>query len=122
MEIIRVLLADDHSLFREGMSNILHRQADFEVVGKAKDGLEATQRIKQELPDVAIVMLTVHEKDEKLFKAIACGAQGYVLKSIRSQDLMNLLRGITRGETSITPDLTDLLRHPSHCQIRDSGL
>ena len=131
METIRVLLADDHSLFREGMANILNAQPDFEVVGEAGDGLEvlvkahelipdlilmdinmpgcdgleATQRVKQELPDVTIVMLTVRDEDEKLFDAIRSGAQGYLLKSIRSWDLVELLRGAVRGEAAITPAL-----------------
>jgi DNA-binding NarL/FixJ family response regulator len=131
MEKIRVLLADDHSLFREGLANILNAQADFEVVGEAGDGLEvlvkarelapdlivmdvgmpgcdgveATQKIKEELPDATIVMLTVRDEDEKLFEAIKCGAQGYLLKSIRSRDLVALLRGAVRGEAAITPAL-----------------
>lgn len=130
MEKIRVLLADDHTLFREGMTNILNARPDFKVVGEAEDGLEvlvkarelepdlvlmdvsmpgcgglkATQQIKQELPDVTIVMLTVHE-DERLFEAIRSGAQGYLLKSIRSFDLIDLLRGAMRGEAAITPAL-----------------
>ncbi len=131
MSAIRVLLADDHSLFREGMANILNSQMDFDVVGEAGDGLEvlvkarelkpdlilmdismpgcdgleATQRIKQELPDVTIVMLTVRDEDEKLFQAIRSGAQGYLLKSIRSWDLVELLRGAMQGEAAITPGL-----------------
>jgi DNA-binding NarL/FixJ family response regulator len=128
---IRVLLADDHSLFREGMGSILNAQPDFEVVGEAADGLEvlvkarelmpdlilmdinmpgvdgleATRRIKQELPSVTIVMLTVRDEDEKLFQAIKSGAQGYLLKSIRSWELVNLLRGAMQGDAAITPAL-----------------
>jgi DNA-binding NarL/FixJ family response regulator len=115
---IRVLLADDHRLFRGGIARILNAQPDFEVVGQAGDGLEvlvkaqelmpdlilmdvsmpgcdgleATQWIKQRLPYVIIVMLTVRDEDEKLFQAIRSGAQGYLLKSIRSWDLVDLLR------------------------------
>ena len=129
MAKIRVLLADDHSLFREGMANILNTQPDFEVVGEAGDGLEvlvkarelkpdlvlmdinmpgcdgleATQRIKGELPGVTIVMLTVRDENEKLFEAVKSGAQGYLLKNIRSRDLVDLLRGAMRGEAAITP-------------------
>jgi len=126
------LLADDHSLFREGLANILNAQPDFEVVGEAGDGLEAiikakelapdlilmditmpgcdgleaTQRIKRMLPAVTIVMLTVRDEDEKLFQAIRNGAQGYLLKSIRSWDMVELLRGAAvRGEAAITPAL-----------------
>jgi DNA-binding NarL/FixJ family response regulator len=115
---IRVLLADDHRLLREGIARILNAQPDFEVVGQAGDGLEAlvkaqelvpdlilmdlsmpgcdgleaTQWIKQSLPFVTIVILTVRDDDEKLFQAIRSGAQGYLPKSIRSQDLIDLLR------------------------------
>jgi DNA-binding NarL/FixJ family response regulator len=131
MSRIRVLLADDHQLFREGLANILNAQIDFEVIGEASDGLEAmvkarelvpdlilmditmpgcdgieaTQRIKQELPAVTIVMLTVRDEDEKLFEAIRNGAQGYLLKSIRSREMLDLLRGAVRGEAAITPSL-----------------
>lgn len=128
---IRVLLADDHALFREGLTGILSAQPDFEVVGEASDGLEAlvkaqelvpdlilmdvgmpggdglkaTRQIKQKLRDVIIVMLTVQDEDEKLFEAIRSGAQGYLLKSIRSREMLALLRGAVRGEAAITPAL-----------------
>ena len=131
MARIRVLLADDHHLFREGVANILNAQPDLEVIGEASDGLEvlvkarklkpdlilmdigmpgcdgveATQRIKQELPDTVIVILTVRDEDEKLFEAIQCGAQGYLLKSIRSQELVSMIRGALHGEAAITPAL-----------------
>jgi DNA-binding NarL/FixJ family response regulator len=131
MNKIRVLLADDHSLFREGLAGILRAQPDFEVVGEAGDGLEAvikarelrpdlivldvcmpgcdgveaTQRIKRELDDIVIVMLTVRDDNEKLFEAIKNGAQGYLLKNIRSRELLNLLRGAVNGEAAITPAL-----------------
>lgn len=131
MERIRVLLADDHALFREGLAGILAAQPDFEVVGEASDGLEAlvkaqelvpdlilmdigmpgcdgleaTRRIKQKLPAVTIVMLTVRDDEEKLFEAIKSGARGYLLKDIRGQDMLKLLRGAVRGEAAITPAL-----------------
>jgi len=131
MDRIRVLLADDHALFREGLAGILSAQPDFEVVGEASDGLEAlvkaqelvpdlilmdvgmpgcdgleaTKRIKQDLPAVTIVMLTVRDEEEKLFEAIKSGAQGYLLKSIRSREMLALLRGAVRGQAAITPAL-----------------
>ncbi len=131
MDHIRVLLADDHALFREGLAGILAAQPDFEVVGEAGDGLEAlvkarelvpdlvlmdvsmpdcdgleaTRLVKQELPGVTIVMLTVLAEEEKLFEAIKCGAQGYLLKSMRSQEMLALLRGAVRGQAAITPIL-----------------
>jgi len=131
MSKIRVLLADDHALFREGLAGILDAQPDMEVIGEAGDGLEvivkaqelkpdlivmdvsmpscdgveATQRIKKIHPGVTIVMLTVRNEDEKLFEAIKSGAQGYLLKTIRSRDLVALLRGAVQGEAAITPSM-----------------
>lgn len=131
MERMRVLLADDHALFREGLAGILAAQPDFEVIGEASDGLEAlvkarelvpdlilmdigmpgvngleaTRRIKRELPAVTIVVLTVRDEEEKLFEAIKSGAQGYLLKNIRSAEMLELLRGSVRGEAAITPAL-----------------
>jgi len=131
MECIRVLLADDHVLFREGLAGILNTQPDFEVVGEASDGLEAvvkaqelvpdlilmdimmpgydgleaTRQIKRMLPATTIVILTVRDDEEKLFEAIKSGAQGYLLKDIRSREMLKLLRGAVRGEAAITPAL-----------------
>ena len=131
MERLRVLLADDHALFREGLAGIIARQPDMEVVGEAGDGLEAivkaqelvpdlilmdvtmpgcdgieaTRRIKQELPAVTIVMLTVRDEEEKLFEAIKSGAQGYLLKDIHAREMLDLLKGAVRGEAAITPVL-----------------
>lgn len=131
MSRIRVLLADDHALFREGLAGILRAQPDFEVVGEASDGLEAlvkarelapdlvlmdvqmrgadgieaTQRIKLEQPATTIVMLTVRDDESSLFQAIQSGAQGYLLKNIHSARMLELLRGAVRGEAAITPVL-----------------
>ena len=126
-----MLLADDHSLFREGLAGIIAAQADMEIVGEAGDGLEAlvkarelvpdlilmdiempgcdgleaTRRLKRELPAVTIIMLTVHDDDERLFAAIKSGAQGYLLKNIDSRTMLELVRGVGRGEAAITPRL-----------------
>jgi len=131
MDTIRVLLADDHALFREGLASIIQAQPDMEIVGEANDGLEAlvkakelkpdlilmditmpgcdgleaTRQIKQALPEVVIVVLTVHSDEEKLFEAIKEGAQGYLLKNIRSETMLQLIRGALRGEAAITPVL-----------------
>lgn len=127
----RVLLADDHALFREGLAGIVDSQPDMEVIGEANDGLEATVKarelkpdlilmdvqmpgvdgleatrvIKRELPDAIIIVLTVRDDEEKLFEAIKAGAQGYLLKSIRSQEMLEMLRGALRGEAAISPAL-----------------
>ena len=125
---IRVLLADDHSLFRKGIASLLSAESDFEVVGEAAngrealemarglmpdiilmdismpgvDGLTATRQIKEEIPYVRIVMLTVEEEDQSLFEAVKSGAQGYLLKKIEPQALFGTLRGVARGEASIS--------------------
>lgn len=131
MSKTRVLLADDHALLREGLATILDGQPDFVTVGQAPDGLEAlnmarelrpdlilmdvsmpvcdgleaTRRIKLEFPTVRIIMLSVADDSEKLFEAIRSGAQGYMLKSIRRDELLSLLRGAVRGEAVIPPAL-----------------
>lgn len=131
MRQVRVLLADDHALFREGLAGIIDAQSDLQVVGEANDGLEAfvkaqelkpdlilmdvqmpgmggieaVRQIKQVLPETIIVMLTVRGDDNMLFEALKNGAQGYLLKEIRSQALLEMLRGALRGEAALSPEL-----------------
>ncbi|MBI3971250.1 MAG: response regulator transcription factor [Chloroflexi bacterium] len=128
MDVQRLLLVDDHALFREGMAGLFAYEDDFEVVGEAADGeaalaaarelmpdlvlmdidmphcdgIEATRRLKQEMPYVRVVMLTVHDDDDKLFEAIKAGAQGYLVKGIRSSEMLELLRGMSHGEAPIS--------------------
>ena len=128
METIRVLLVDDHPLFRSGVASLLRQQVDFEVGGEAQDGeealekakelmpdvmlmdvympgmggLEATRRIKELLPYVKIVMLTVSEEDKDLFEAIKAGAHGYLLKKIEPAEFFRALRGVFHGEAPIS--------------------
>ena len=128
MEPIRVLLVDDHALFRKGLASLIEPLEDMEVVGEAGDGrealerarelmpdlilmdiqmpgwdgLKATQLIKEEMPYVKIVMLTVSDDDKDLFEAIKQGAQGYLLKNLSPEELFELLRGVYRGEAPIS--------------------
>lgn len=125
---IRVLLVDDHVLFRKGIVSLLSTERGFEVVGEAAnghealdkardlmpdvilmdismpqmDGLEATRRIKAEIPYVRIVILTVSDGDQNLYDAIKSGAQGYLLKKIEPHALFNTLRGVVQGEASFS--------------------
>lgn len=125
---MKVLLADDHALFRSGIASLLRQQADFEVVGEASngleafekarelmpdvilmdihmpggDGLEATRKIKEVLPYTKIIILTISDEDQTLFEAIKSGAQGYLLKKIEPQDLFEMIRGVFQGEAPIS--------------------
>jgi DNA-binding NarL/FixJ family response regulator len=85
------------------------------------DGVEAAGRIKEVLPDVTIVMLTVRDESNRLFEAIQSGAQGYLLKNIRSWDLVEMLRGAMRGEAAITPELGGRMLEEFRRLSRQSG-
>lgn len=124
----RLLLVDDHALFREGLAQLFAYQDDFAIVGEAddapsalaqaraarpdlvlmdidlpgQDGIAATRQLKAEWPEITVVMLTVHDDTEKLLAAIKAGAQGYLVKNIRSPELLDQLRGLARGEAAIS--------------------
>lgn len=140
---MRVLVADDHSLFRDGIISLLEA-AGFEVVGQAGDGctaveeslrlhpdlvlmdigmpemngLEALRQIKAGLPDTQVVMLTVSQEDHDLVEAIKSGAHGYLLKDLNATDFLNMLAGLERGEAAMTlksvRQLTESLSTTAH--------
>jgi len=127
----RILLVDDHDLFRAGLTGLINAQPDLEVVGEAGDGLEAlklardlqpdlivmdinmpvcdgleaTRLICNQLPGTRIVILTVHDEDEKLFAAIRAGAVGYLLKNTTRPFFMSCLRDLLAGEAALPPKL-----------------
>jgi len=131
MDRIRVLVVDDHTLFRRGVSTLLSGRDDMEVVGEAgngreaverarelmpdvilmdikmpeMDGLAATKQIKAEMPYVRIMMLTVSETDEDLFEAVKSGAQGYLLKNVDPDYLVACVQQVQRGEVPIAPTM-----------------
>jgi len=126
---VRILLVDDQLLFRKGLRALLEDQEDMEVVGEASDGLmalehvratkpdvvlmdihmpvcngvEATRLIKIERPETKVVALTISDEDDDLFQAIKSGADGYLLKNLRPEELFELLHGVLRGETPLSP-------------------
>ncbi|MBI4288944.1 MAG: response regulator transcription factor [Chloroflexi bacterium] len=127
---MRILLSDDHALFRDGLASLL-KAWGMEVVGEASDGLEAvdkarllqpdlilmdinmprcdglgaTRRIKAEMPQIKVVMLTVSDDSDDLFDAIKSGAQGYMLKDLSSEQFMEMLQRVARGEVALSPTL-----------------
>lgn len=135
MKPIRVLIVDDHTLFRSGIKLVLQRQEGFEVVGEAGDGLEGVKRAKQLKPDVVlldlhmpgtsglealrlladdapqaqVVMLTVSEDAEDLVDALRAGARGYLLKNIDTDFLLDSIRRAARGESVMSPQMATKL-------------
>lgn len=132
MNTIRVLLADDHKLFRAGIASLLTAEPDIEVVGQAENGEEAVALARRLQPDVAlldiqmplctgleaarqllaqqaqlkIIMLTISDSDQDLFAAVKAGPQGYLLKgSISAQELVTAVRQVAAGEAIIAPTL-----------------
>jgi DNA-binding NarL/FixJ family response regulator len=121
---IRILIVDDHALFRVGIANILGRDKEFEVVGEADSsrsaieaaealspdvilmdaslpspgGIETTQRIRRELPAIAIVVMAADEDEEALFASIKAGAAAFIVKDISPDDLIHVVRRVSGGE------------------------
>lgn len=128
MTPLHVLLVDDHLLFRQGLASVLANRAEVRITGQASNGLEAihlarqtrpdvilmdvhmpkcdgltaTKIIKQELPQIHIVMLTVSEDDDDLFQALNNGASGYLLKDLEPQELFDCLEKIPEGEAALS--------------------
>ncbi len=135
MAKIRVLLADDHTIVREGVRLLLDAQPDITVVGEASDGqqvlalarsltpdmvlmdigmplmngLEATRALKAELPAINILILTMHEGEDYFFRILAAGASGYVLKGAASTELLNAIRAVHQGGVYLFPTMAKKL-------------
>jgi signal transduction histidine kinase/DNA-binding NarL/FixJ family response regulator len=144
---VRVLLADDHTLFMEGLKNLISPYG-FEVVGKARDGLEAlekarllhpeiilmdlqmprcnglaaTRLIKAEMPDIKIVILTMSDREQDLFEAIQKGASGYLLKGLRPEELIDQLNGLASSNAAIiSPELAAQFLKEFHREKEESA-
>ena len=131
MAKIKVVVADDHAIVREGVRMILAREQDIEVVGEAGDGqqaldlvaslrpqvvimdismpgmggIEATQLVKAKHPEVQVLVLTMHEDETYVFQLLRAGAAGYVLKRAAAQDLVQAVRAAAKGEAFLYPSI-----------------
>ena len=128
---IRILVADDHLIIRQGLRLILETQAGFEMVGEAADGSEAVrlcvelhpdvvlmdlrmpgmdglsaiERLRTEQPDIAVVILTTFNEDDLMMRGLRLGAKGYLLKDTDRETLFNTIRAASRGETLLRPEI-----------------
>jgi len=132
---IRVVVVDDHTLFRQGIVGLLASQPDIDVAGQAgnareamaviasvspdvvlmdiampgQSGLDATREIRDRFPTVRVVVVTIHDREDYLFQALRAGAAGYVLKGAEVQDLLEAVRTAQRGEVYLFPSVTKKL-------------
>jgi DNA-binding NarL/FixJ family response regulator len=131
LETLRILVAEDHPLFRKGMISLLSSVPEFEVVGEAAtgeeavaraaqlqpevvlmdlqmpkvNGIEATRRILQQSPGVRVLVVTLFEDDGSVFMALRAGARGYVLKDADEEEMVRAIRAVGRGEAIFSPNV-----------------
>jgi two-component system response regulator NreC len=135
-QMIRILVVDDHAIVRSGLITLLNDQKTREVIGEAaegneaiakaielkpdvvlmdlsmphgKDGMTATAELKKLMPDIAILVLTMHDDDEYLFRAIHAGASGYILKNAPHEELISAIHSISLGNAYLYPTATKRL-------------
>jgi two-component system NarL family response regulator len=132
---LKVLIVDDHELFRRGIEMVLDQAPDIDVVGEATDGqhgvekaeelmpdvvlmdvrmpkrtgIEATRAIKEAIPHAKILMLTVSDEEDDLYEAIKAGASGYLLKEISEEDVADAIRSVWNGQSRISPAMASKL-------------
>ncbi|PWH19423.1 MAG: DNA-binding response regulator [Anaerolineae bacterium] len=132
---IRILLADDHTILRDGIRSLIEDEPDMEVIGEAEDGitavkladslrpdvilidlampllngLEATRQIRKNQPRAKILILTMHENEEYIRQVLAAGAMGYILKDAAARELLSAIRSVHKGEVVLSPAITRLI-------------
>jgi two-component system response regulator DegU len=132
---IKVLLADDHQLFREGLKRILNMESDLEVIGECGDGIQvlefcnhtkpdvvlldinmpiesgvvATERLREIFPDIKVIILSIHDDESYVFETLRKGATGYLLKDMEAEALINAIRTVADGNAYIHPKVTGKL-------------
>ncbi|MFC6334912.1 response regulator [Paenibacillus septentrionalis] len=135
VDSIKILLADDHQLFREGLKRILNMEADLEVIGECGDGIQVlefcnhtlpdivlmdinmpietgvvtTERLRDLFPDVKVIILSIHDDESYVFESLRKGATGYLLKDMGAESLINAIRAVSQGYSFIHPKVTGKL-------------
>ena len=135
MKKVKLLVADDHKIFRQGIKKLLEEEPDLQVVGEAADGretikkatelkpdvilmdiamanlngLEATKQIKKVLPDVKVIMLTMHKNEEYVLQSFQAGASGYILKEGAVEELVSAIRSIHQDKSVLSPTISKTL-------------
>jgi two-component system response regulator NreC len=133
--VIRVLLAEDHTIVRKGIRSLLDNEADIQVVGEAEtgcdavakteellpdvvlmdytmpilNGLEATRQIKKRFPDVNVIILTMHADEEYIFQSLQAGASGYLVKQTAPKELVAAILATYRGEAYLSPPVSKVV-------------
>ncbi len=136
MGTIRILLADDHNIMRDGLRLLLERQADFEIVGEASDGrqaialaqelqpdiaimdiampdlngIEATRRIMESRPRTGVIILSMHYDESYVIRSLKAGARGYLLKDSVRADLIAAIRAVMQAKTYFSPKISQILQ------------
>lgn len=136
-EPIRILISDDHTLFREGLAALLRSVADIEVSGEAAtgeqaisqarslqpdvvlmdiqmpgvNGIEATRRIVAASPHIGVIVVTMFEDDDSVFAAMRAGARGYILKGAGQEEMLRAIRAVAKGEALFGPGIAQRLMH-----------
>lgn len=143
MAAVRLLIADDHTMFRQGLRELIERKTNFEVVSEASNGREVLELVEQLHPDIVlldiqmpeldgvavarqlaqthpeirVIVLTMYRQDQHLIEAIKSGVRGYLLKDADAEELIDVIERVQRGEAAIDPALTarvfDAVRHGS---------
>jgi len=147
LDPIRVLIVDDHALFRRGLQMVLEQEPDIEVVGEAGDGSEAVGKAADALPDIVlmdvrmprrggidactaikgavpsarIIMLTISDEEADLYDAIKAGAMGYLLKEISIDEVASAIRAVHSGQSLISPAMASKLLTEFAAMIKRSG-
>ncbi len=148
MSRVRILLADDHTVMRRGLRFLLESQPDFTVVAEASDGreavqqaesahpdvavldvampnlsgIEAAQRIAAQMPNIAIVILSMHSDEGYVLRALKAGARGYLLKDAAEGDLIEAIRAVSQGKTFFSSEISKMLVEDYIREIRTRGV